>query len=75
MSGKLIGDLKQTVFGWRLDPGSPVSGRYDKNRLQYEGYRTHIQQFGSHPDLAGLKSDVVSFFANVEIDRLSDQII
>lgn len=74
LSVNLIGDLRQTAFGWRLDPTNPVAGQYADNGLQHDAYRSHTSKFASHTNLAGLKTDIVSYFANVEIDRLIEQV-
>ena len=74
LSLQLIGDLRQTVFGWRLDPAAPKAGVYAPNGMQHDAYRRHTSQFASHSDMAGLKTDVVSYFANIRIDRLNEQI-
>jgi hypothetical protein len=70
-----IGDLRPTAFGWRLKRDDPKKGVYSPNATEHEGFRNHIQTYGGFWGASGLKTDIVSFFANINIERLVDLVI
>ncbi len=74
ISGKLGVGMKETVFGWRLPRDEQERGHYAPNGIENELYRKHISVYGAHDGMAGLKTDIVSFFANIPIDRLAERI-
>jgi hypothetical protein len=69
----LIGDMSPNVFGWRLPPNNPESGRYSHNDNQWNGYRRHISLLASLNQVA-LRTDIVSCFGSISIPRLQDAI-
>ncbi|MEZ5375584.1 MAG: RNA-directed DNA polymerase [Acidimicrobiales bacterium] len=75
LSLKLGTGLPETVYGWRLPRRDPERGSYSPNRTENEMYRRHISTFGAHDSMSGLKTDIVSFFSNIPIDRLSERIV
>ncbi len=74
VSGDLIGDLRPGVFGWRLPRNDYTVGNYSDNGLEHSNFRKHLKRFAFHPEMYALKTDVVSCFANVDIDRLQELI-
>ena len=72
-SRALIGKLNPNVFGWRLPRKSTIPGRYASNKMENNRYRAHITDLASRYD-AALKTDVVSYFASIPIDRLCDEV-
>ena len=72
-SKRLIGDLHSNVFGWRLIDGKPESGNYARNDHEWQRYRGHLQRSVSSASL-GLKTDVVSCFASIPVDRVIEAI-
>lgn len=73
ISVDLIGDLDDWVYGWRLHPGDPKRGEYSRNDLQYTGFRDHLTSLAD-VYTAALKTDIVSCFASMPIDRLAEAI-
>ncbi|MFI7604816.1 reverse transcriptase domain-containing protein [Micromonospora sp. NPDC049366] len=73
VSKTLIGRLNPNVFGWRLPRTNPRPGKYARNDREWEKYRTHISELANQYD-AALKTDVVSCFASIPVDRLCAQI-
>lgn len=69
----LIGDLRPWVFGWRLARGAPSAGRYVSNKQEWKAYRARLKLLVRLYDVA-LVTDIVSFFASIPIDRLSEDI-
>ncbi len=69
VSNALIGRLHPNVFGWRLPRTKPRSGKYARNDREWENYRAHISELANIYD-AALKTDVVSCFASIPVDRL-----
>lgn len=72
-SKRLVGDLDETVFGWRLHHGEPVSGLYSRNDHEWERYRGYLSRSVGAADI-GLKTDVVSCFASIPVDRLMEAV-
>lgn len=73
VSRQLIGELDSCVFGWRLPLINPRPGKYSPNNHQWASYRFHLQQLASIY-AAALKTDIVSFFASISVDRVQDAI-
>lgn len=74
LSPRLIGEQPNWVYGWRLPPGDGlVAGHYARNDYQWANFRSQLAGLTGLFD-HGLKTDVVSFFANVDIERLSESI-
>jgi len=74
ISVKLIGGLSDSAFGWRLNRSDPKPGKYHSNGEEQKRYRRHIEMFGGHWQMAGLKTDVVSFFANIDVPALVERV-
>jgi hypothetical protein len=73
LSLKLIGDLSQSSFGWRLGFKRPIFGRYAVQSRQWQGYRGAISSMAGLYDF-GLKTDVSSFFAGIQPAVAADKI-
>ncbi len=73
LSADLIGKQPRWAYGWRLPPDDPTSGMYARNDYQWANFRNQLSNLAGFFD-AGLKSDVVSFFASVDLDVVADQI-
>ena len=71
LSPDLIGSQPDWVYGWRLPPGSEERGKYARNDYQWDNFRTQLNGLAGWFDV-GLKTDVVSFFASVELDSVAD---
>lgn len=71
LSPELIGSQPDWVYGWRLPPGSDDRGRYARNDYQWENFRTQLNGLAGWFEV-GLKTDVVSFFASVELNSVAD---
>lgn len=71
VSRGVIGDLSSSVFGWRLPPGAEDPGNYARNDFQYENFRSRLTHLANTRE-AALKTDVVSCFASIQVDRLAD---
>jgi hypothetical protein len=74
ISVDLIGDMRPWVFGWRLPRTDPDRGRYSNNGNEWEWYRNKMSFLANFNSFA-LATDVVSFFANVPIDRMCEEIL
>jgi hypothetical protein len=74
LSLEFVAGAKRWVHGWRLTPRNPERGNYARQDHQFENYRQHLQRLALFYD-AVLKTDVVSFFASVDIDRISEDIV
>ena len=71
LSVGLIGSLRSWVYGWRLPPGDPKKGEYARNDYQYGNFRSRLNWLAdnfSH----GLKTDIVSYFASIDIDTVEE---
>lgn len=73
LSLDLIGDLHPSIFGWRLPPTQPRRGEYSHNDIQWANYRNHLSLLSASHDVA-LRSDIVSFFASIPLDRVQDAV-
>jgi reverse transcriptase-like protein len=73
ISLELIGNAAEWVYGWRLPPTNPQRGHYAKNDFQWENYRDHLREAANLSTFA-LKTDVVSCFATVPVDRACERI-
>jgi hypothetical protein len=73
LSLDLIGELPPSVYGWRLPAVGPQRGQYSHNDLQWDAYRSHL---GAASGLleAALTTDVVSCFASIDVDRVSEAV-
>lgn len=71
---QLIGELHPSVYGWRLRRRKPRRGHYSNQQSEWRMYRRHLKNLAlvSH---GALKTDVVSCFASVSIDRLAEDIL
>jgi hypothetical protein len=74
LSMRLIGDLPPAVHGWRLSYKRPVKGRFARQREEWERYRNHLKALGVLYD-AALKTDIVSFFSSVPVERLAEDVM
>lgn len=72
-SKRLIGDLDQWVFGWRLPRSEAVSGRYSPNRTEWKIYRNSLSGLVAR-NLVGLKTDLVSCFASMSVERVIEDV-
>lgn len=73
LSVELIGNLSPNAYGWRLPAVAPQRGVYSRNTKQWEGYRRHLQTLVSLHEVA-LRTDLVSFFASLPVDRVQEAI-
>lgn len=73
LSANLIGAQQPWAYGWRLPPNDPQRGVYARNDFQWENFLGQVVGL-AHEFSCGLKADVVSFFASIELDRLADAI-
>lgn len=69
VSVDLIGRLHESAYGWRLKPDHPEKGDYSHNDLQWKQYRSHLGDASRNFE-AGLRTDLVSCFASIPLDRL-----
>ena len=74
LSVELIGQLPEWVYGWRLAPNAPAAGRYEPNDREWDRFRSHLGRLAVY-DSAALTTDVVSFFASIPLDVLTEQIL
>jgi hypothetical protein len=73
-SKSLIGDMSDGVYGWRLPRAEPMAGHYARNDRQWEQYREALK-FLVALSAYGLKTDIVSCFASLPVDRLLEEIV
>lgn len=73
VSKKLIGDLPGWVHGWRLKRISPKSGDYSENAYEWKLQRRFLKTAALLYDF-GIKSDMVSCFASIPVDRLCEEV-
>src|SRR5262249_24244003 len=71
ISVELVGGQPAWAYGWRLVPGSPERGRYARNDFQWDNFTSQLNGLAGFFD-CGLKTDVVSFFASVDLNVLAD---
>jgi Reverse transcriptase (RNA-dependent DNA polymerase) len=74
LSVRLNGDLVPWAYGWRLPRKAPKKGRYASNESEWDLFRDHLARSASY-DFAALTTDVVSFFASIPVDSLTEQIV
>jgi hypothetical protein len=74
LSVRFIGSMPKWVYGWRLPCKSPKRGQYDTNDNQWEAFRDHLKRLAGY-DFAALTTDVVSFFASIPVDELTELIL
>lgn len=70
-SRSLIGDLAWWAYGWRLPRKDPEPGNYSPNGTEWKLYRNWLSRLAGTYGY-GLLTDVVSFFASVPIERISE---
>lgn len=70
-SPTLIGKLDRHVFGWRLNRDEPKRGPYERNRDEWDRFRSHLLETSQHLGSL-LITDIVSCFANISVSRLRD---
>jgi hypothetical protein len=73
VSVTLSRDMAPWAFGWRLPRDQPDSGRYVPNRDEWSWYRARLGRLSARYQ-AALVTDVVSFFASIPIDRISESV-
>ena len=73
ISRTLIGNLSTSVFGWRLPAGENDPGRYANDKYQHENFRDRLTNLANSHQ-AALKTDIVSCFASIPVERLSERI-
>ena len=69
VSVELAAGMQHDVYGWRLTPTSPIAGRYARNDYQWKNYRGRLGALALEYGL-GLKTDISSFFASIDVDLL-----
>ncbi len=69
----LIGDLSPSVYGWRLVPGKPEQGKYSQDSLQWDNYRSHLEDAAGWYN-AALRTDIVSCFASLDPTVVLDEV-
>jgi hypothetical protein len=74
ISAKLIGPMAAWVYGWRLRDDKPSAGIYARNDLEWSRYRDHFKRLVLW-DSSALKTDIVSYFSSVPIERISEEIL
>lgn len=72
-SGRLIGQQPAWVHGWRLPAKEFISGQYARNDHQWTGFLANLRALAGAFG-AALKTDIVSFFASVDLSALADVI-
>jgi hypothetical protein len=73
LSVELIGDLRPLVLGWRLPLDEPQRGKLASQRGQWDAFITQLNGHSlSHA--AALKTDIVSCFARIPVDRLAERV-
>lgn len=73
LSVDLIGNLPRSVYGWRLQADDPTPGEFSRQDYQWENYNLALGWL-SLRYVAALKTDIVSCFASVPVDRLAERI-
>jgi hypothetical protein len=73
LSTNLIGDLSDSVFGWRLPPTEFSPGKYSRSDLQWDNYRAHLKLLAAIYDVA-LVTDLTSFFASISLGAVQDAV-
>ncbi|MDG4760743.1 RNA-directed DNA polymerase [Micromonospora sp. WMMD710] len=73
LSVPLIGGMHRNAYGWRLPVKDMTAGLYSPNDKQWENYRSYLSLLAGEFDVA-LKTDIVSCFASIPVDRLIEEI-
>ncbi len=73
VSVKLIGKQPVAAYGWRLPANEPKRGKYQSNATEWQGYREQLNWLSGNFE-SGLKTDIVSFFASIPLDRLEQKL-
>ncbi len=73
LSKKMIGGLSPWVHGWRLNRSQPRPGVLSSNEYEWKQYRGHLKFASLFCDF-GLRSDIVSCFASIPIERLCEDV-
>jgi reverse transcriptase-like protein len=74
LSARLVGKLRKWVYGWRLPPGSDRAGEYSHQDLQWNNFMSHLERLSLlHGAL--LKTDIVSCFANINLENLAEELV
>jgi hypothetical protein len=73
ISPQVVGNMPEWVFGWRLDRDEPTPGKYADRSREWTTYLTYLQLLAERYQCA-LQTDIVSFFASVQLDQLADRI-
>ena len=74
VSVSVIGSLRPWVYGWRLPRNDPEAGHYSNNSHEYGWYRSRVTRLAGWSNF-GLTTDVVSFFGNIPVDRICDEVV
>jgi hypothetical protein len=72
-SARLFGELSSAAYGWRLNRGAPENGKYVAQAQEWREYRKHVEAVGSQYP-AALQTDIVSYFASIDIDEMTRRI-
>lgn len=73
VSAKIVGNLSEWVYGWRLPRKDAKAGHYSKNGDEWDRYFNHLQRMVSGATI-GLRTDIVSCFASIPVDRACEDI-
>lgn len=73
LSPDLSKGMRDWVYGWRLSRKLPRRGRYVRNASEWENFLSTLTSLADW-HLTVLKTDIVSFFASVRLDRLAEQV-
>lgn len=65
--------MREWVYGWRLNRAKPQRGKYLNNSSEWVNFLSTLTGQADW-NLCVLKTDIVSFFASVKLERLADQI-
>jgi hypothetical protein len=74
LSKRVSSSLPAWVCGWRLGRESPEAGKYERQDNEWEAYRWRLRTLAAI-SRAALKTDIVSFFASIPVDRLAEDIL
>ena len=70
---KLHSDIREWTYGWRVVRENPKRGVYSRNDQEWQRYRDHLKRLITFYSVA-LVTDVVSFFASIPIERLTEDL-
>jgi hypothetical protein len=73
MSRKIVGHLDDWVYGWRLPRKDAMPGHYSRNDEEWDSYFAHLQRLVGGATI-GLRTDIVSCFASIPVDRACEDI-